>query len=167
MLISGIEKQVLVTNILDDISVMIWIKDRNNNLLYINNYVEKLLFNGKIGDITREKCPLSCKMSEVSTTKVNVLESVVIDGKELWLDCKKVPIDGGGTIIFAEDVTQKILNERKVMKVLDDKIDGWKKKREEKIKVNKNSIDKMTKSLEELKQRQQSKIYEQKKEMNG
>ena len=155
MLLSGIERQVFVTKVLDDISLMVWVKDRNNNLIYLNKYASNKLFNcDSVSDITKEKCPLSCQAQKVCTQEEQVIEQVEIKGEQVYLNCRKVPInDSGGMVVFAEDITDRIKKENVILEKLNTKIEGWKTKRKLSTKKSNKEMEDIHKVLNEIKEK--------------
>jgi len=138
MLISNMEKQVLLPEIIDNLGIMVWIKNKENRLIYLNNEAKRNLFHTtKDSDVDPKECPLSCNVSDIVTEKVDVIESVYIDGIERFLKCSKIPLDIG-MMVIAEDITNKVADNDKAVKVLNDRIDEWKKQRE--IKSEKSDI---------------------------
>lgn len=155
MLLSGIERQVFVTKVLDDISLMVWVKDRNNNLIFLNKHASNKLFDcDSVSDITKEKCPLSCQAQKVCTQEEQVIEQIKIRGEDVWLNCKKIPInESGGMVVFAEDITDRIKKENVILEKLNTKIEGWKSKRKLSIEKSNEEMEDIHRVLNEIKKK--------------
>jgi hypothetical protein len=112
MLLSGFEKQTYLIEVLDNIDMMFWIKSKSNNLLYVNkNALRKIFGVDDPQDIYKKECPLSCKFSESITKKEDVIEKIEVDGKSMWLNCKRIPIKDDGVLVIAEDITEPGAND--------------------------------------------------------
>jgi len=153
MLLTGVEKQMFLSSVLDNIDIMIWIKDSHGNLIYMNNIAINILFENA-DDITKEKCPLSCDVSNHVTQKEDIIEKIEKkNGEVIWLSCKKIPLEenGGGMLVFAEDITERVLKDKKIMKKLNDKLDDWSIKRKKSEEKTKKDMDNMHSILNNIK----------------
>jgi len=148
MLIPNIEKQVFLPHVIDNLEVMIWIKNKNGNLIYLNNSAKQNLFDG---DIDSNECPLSCSMSDMVETTEDVIERFILHDEEKFLRCKKIPLDNEGMMVIAEDITNMVNVNEKAVKVLNDKIDQWKEKRERKSEISDVFIQNILNKIRDIK----------------
>ena len=162
MLLSNIEKQSFLMEVLDELDIMIWIKDKDGNLIYINNMAKNALFNcTNDKDIDFTKCPLSCNVSDIVEKKEDVIEKVFCCGEEIFLNCQKIPLkqNNGGMMIIAEDITEKVLENEKNVKLLNIRIDEWKDRRKLKNDESSKSINKILSTIKDIK-REKNLSYE-------
>ena len=152
MLISGVEKQIFLPQVIDNLDVMVWIKDEDNNLVYLNSSAKHNLFGcADQEEVDMSKCPLSCKVSKITDEREDIIEEVEINGEIIYLNCKKMPLYDGGMMVIAEDVTQKSIKNKVAVNVLNKKIDVWKEKREVRVNQSARAIDELIRSVKQIK----------------
>lgn len=135
-MIKGLDRCRYISETIDEIDQMIWVKDKNNNLLFSNkaamNFFEKLNENGII------KCPIDINSYHKD-------KEVEINGK--WLRYSSIPVHESsnfpeGILIMADDITEEKEEEARVLNILNEKLIQWgkeKKARAERLSdVNKN-----------------------------
>jgi hypothetical protein len=140
MLDLNTKKEVLLTDVIDNLDTMVWIKDANNHLLYMNKSAINNLFKcNNDGEIDINKCPLSSNISSMTEEEVEVVEKIHIYGNDVYLKCRKIPFKNHkGMMVIAEDVTNKVKDNDKAVSILNDRIDKWKESRE--IKTNQSDV---------------------------
>ena len=127
-LLKGIERCEYISKVMDDINHLVWVKDKDNNLIFANSlafdFFKKMRKNGDI------KCPIEIEgYEEDKTTKIQV------DDNEIWLQYSSMPIFTGnslfeGTLVIASDITERRIKGNEVSKIIDGKIDAWKKEQD-------------------------------------
>jgi hypothetical protein len=127
-LLKGIERCEYISKVMDDINHLVWVKDKDNNLIFANSlafdFFKKMSKNDSI------KCPIEINgYEENKTTKIQVEEN------DMWLQYSSMPIftEGSsieGTLVIATDVTERRIKTNQVSRIIDSKIDEWKKEQE-------------------------------------
>jgi hypothetical protein len=125
------KKEVLLTDIIDNLDTMVWVKDNNNKLLYMNKSAIDNLFKCKSDEkVDISKCPLSPYVSSMSDKEEEIVEKIHICGNDVYLKCKKIPLKNNkGMMVVAVDITNKVRDNDKAVNILNDKIDKWKERR--------------------------------------
>jgi len=159
MLLGELEKQAYLSDALDNIDMFVWIKDRKNNLLYLNKTAKEGLIGvfGKIGFDGREPCPLSCDVTRFTDEVENVIEDINVNGSKMYLKCKKIPIKKDGDvvamIVLARDYTSQMEKEMKLKKELDEKLDVWNQKRLISLERSKKEMMELNNVIDSIRER--------------
>lgn len=120
----------LVGRILDNVDYLIWIKNNKDEYVYANKTACDKLFGCKQEDIPC--CKLSTESTSYENKKRVVEEKLYIDGKEIWIEASKLPIDEEGLMLaIAKDITEQKQHEIELENALKNKIEEFEKEREE------------------------------------
>ena len=152
MLLSSIERQQFLTSIIDELDIMIWIKDSSNNLLYLNKSSMRNIFNcNKRSNVNVKECPLKGNLASIVKEEVHLIEEVVIRDKKMFLKCRKIPLDGGNMLVLAEDITESMIERKKDVSLLNKKLETWSMKNDIRSKKSNKKINDILKGIQELK----------------
>ncbi len=130
-ILKGIERCKFISEILDNSHYLIWAKDIEGNLLFVNKPAFELF--KEISSNGYLECPI-----EIKTDSKNEEAKINIDGNDVWLGYSSTIItkdDGSKYILLlAVDITEEKEEMMEISKHLDEKISEWNKEKEERLK---------------------------------
>ena len=151
MLLSNQEKQLFLTNAVDELSIMVWIKDKDGNLIYLNKIAMKTLFKcTDEQDIKLNKCPLKCNKDNIIDDEP-IIEEIIYNNKVMYLKSRRFLLQNGDIFVSSEDITNEIIEEQQKVKLLNNKIDKWKDRREIKSKESNDIINNLLNTVRKVK----------------
>jgi Zn-finger protein len=126
-ILKGLERCKYISDILDESDYLVWSKDMNGNLLFVNkkafNVFKQLNKNGFIS------CPFN-----ITENVENIDCKIEIDGREVWVRYSSEILykkNEYNILIVAKDVTEEKMKEKEIEKILDQKISDWQKEEQE------------------------------------
>ncbi|MBU0777871.1 hypothetical protein KKF82_06400 [Patescibacteria group bacterium] len=151
-LLKGIERCEYISKVIDDIDFLIWVKDKDDNLIFANK--PAFDFFRKLNRENVLICPI--KMEECEKDKEIKLN---IEGNNLWIRFSSMPIHNEKVLVIADDITDQKENETRVSEILDKKILEWKIEREERFKRLDRNNQEMFEMLNLMKNSGQECLY--------
>jgi len=125
-LLKGIERCEYISGVMDNIHYLVWIKDKEGNLIFANKTACELFKEFGVGNIL--ECPV-----ETNGNEKDEVVKLKIDGDDLWLRYSSMSVLANGydcILVLANDITEFKEKEIKVSKILDEKISEWKEEKE-------------------------------------
>lgn len=139
-MLKGLDRCQYVSSIVDEIDVLMWVKDDSDNIIFLNKAAKK--FFKELSEDGEVRCP-------IDVNGIHENEEVQMAGR--WLKFSSVHVDGidkapKGIFIIAKDVTKEKNEELETLKLLDEKIQNWERERNaraERIEVHNRVISEM------------------------
>jgi PAS domain-containing protein len=132
-ILKGIERCEFISDILDNSDYLIWSKDMDGNLLFVNRRAFDVFKRVSTDDCI--ECPLDIRSSDD-----NKECSVFVKGEQLWLRYSSTLIKREGEdyiLVIARDITEEKKKRIEISEMLDEKISEWKREDREKTrKIN-------------------------------
>jgi len=128
-LLKGIERCEYISGVMDNIHYIIWVKDKDDNLIFANKTAFELF--KKFSDNDSIECPV-----ETNNSEKNGIVELKFNDNSVWLEFSILPVYQDGydcILVLANDITESKNNEIKLSKILDGKIIKWKEEKEERF----------------------------------